>query len=104
MANTIINEVYTSDLCEIQLECPRMQQKKNECIQYALSGFQPIVWEYPTILKREEKPKESAVIFMKFPSYETVDTYETTQDININCYLKQNMDWLKVKVQVDVHI
>ena len=104
MANTIMNEVYTSDLCVIQLERPRMQQKRNEGIQYALSGFQPIVWEYPTILKREEKPKESAVIFMKFPSYETVDIFETTQDMDTDCYLNQNMEELKVKVQVGVHI
>ena len=104
MANTIMNEVYTSDLCVIQLERPRMQQKRNEGIQYALSGFQPIVWEYPTILNREEKPKESAVIFMKFPSYEKVDIFETTQDMDTDCYLNQNMEELKVKVQVGVHI
>ena len=32
------------------------------------------------------------------------DTYETTQDMNINGYLKQDMEKLKENVQVDVHI
>ena len=127
-----MNEVYTSDLSVIQLECERslltrieeLDKEKEELesllndkdlhskadlekLEKALKEIldkrddelKEIRLELMHITEKgendrremekqieqreeQEMPKESAVIFMKFPIYERVNIFETTQDMN----------------------